>query len=143
MIGRAAYNEPYVALPMRSRVATMPGPERSVEYQWNAGNRRDAGWCRLRVEAPGSSEPIAPLPESEACFVTEHYWGYTRQRDGATVEYEVEHAPWRVWPVTAATLDGDLAPFYGDTFAKTLATTPCSACLAEGSAVKVFWPRRL
>jgi uncharacterized protein YqjF (DUF2071 family) len=46
---------------------------------------------------------------SQAEFITEHYWGYTRQRDGRTVEYEVRHRSWRVWSVADAELDCDNA----------------------------------
>jgi hypothetical protein len=34
---------------------------------------------------------------SEAAFITEHYWGYTRQREGGTIEYRVEHPSWQIW----------------------------------------------
>jgi hypothetical protein len=49
----------------------------------------------------------AVLPNgSEAEFITEHYWGYARQRDGGTSEYEVEHPRWRVWTTPRTTFDG-------------------------------------
>ncbi|HZN56056.1 MAG TPA: DUF2071 domain-containing protein, partial [Candidatus Polarisedimenticolaceae bacterium] len=39
-------------------------------------------------------------PGSEAEFMTHRGWGYTRQRDGGTLEYEVEHSHWRIWHPT-------------------------------------------
>ena len=30
-------------------------------------------------------------------FITEHYWGYTAQRNGGCTEYKVEHPRWNVW----------------------------------------------
>jgi hypothetical protein len=38
-----------------------------------------------------SGAPEEAAPGSEEEFITEHYWGYTRQRDGGTIEYRVEH----------------------------------------------------
>jgi hypothetical protein len=82
-------------------------------------------------------------PDSQEAFITEHYWGYTRQRDGGTVEYRVEHPRWRVWPVAAPEIIGDLEPTYGADFASILRAPPASAFLADGSPVTVFAPLRL
>lgn len=129
---RTLYNENYVALPMRHRIAGRGAPdERSVEYGWKlAGN-----WFRLRCTAAG--EAALPLPGSEEEFVSEHYWGYARQRDGGTVEYRVEHPRWTVRPATGVSLDGDLAALYGPVFREPLAAPPVSAFLADGSPVVV------
>jgi hypothetical protein len=82
--------------------------------------------------------PSAPAPEgSEAEFITEHYWGYARQRDGGTVEYQVEHPRWRVWRAESATLDCDVAALYGPAFAECLSAPPRSALLADGSPIVV------
>ena len=80
---------------------------------------------------------MAPAPGSEEQFVTEHFWGYTRQRDGATVEYEVWHPRWRVWPAREPSLDADVPRLYGSSFARALAAGPASAYIAEGSEVIV------
>ena len=89
----------------------------------------------------GAGEPVRAGSEEE--FITEHYWGYTRQRDGGTVEYRVEHPRWRVWPVTQARLEGSLTEIYGPAVAQALGRAPDSAFLADGSAVTVFAPARL
>jgi uncharacterized protein len=139
-VARLAYNEPYVALPMRHRLTNVAGSDaapRLVEYAW----RQPAGWSRLTVEPTGTAAPIAGGSEAE--FITEHYWGYTRQRDGGTVEYQVTHPRWRVWAVARATLAADVAPLYGPAFADVLAGPPDSAFLADGSAIAVYRPRRL
>src|SRR6267143_2115506 len=90
LVARLAYNEPYRALRMRS--VTPPGatePPGRLTYEWRIGG----GWETLAATAVGT--PAQPEPGSEAAFITRHHWGYTRQRDGGTVEYEVEHPPWR------------------------------------------------
>ena len=131
-IARWSYNEPYIACPMKSEAGYS-----GARYAWEHGGR----WNEIAVEAQG--EPCALIPGSEAEFITGHYWGYTRQRDGSTVEYEVRHPPWRVWNAIAATLDCDVRGFYGTEYADALAVPPCSAFLAEGSEITVLRGQRL
>ncbi len=138
LVARLAYNEPYRALPMRSRVPETPvaTPGR-LSYEWRLGGR----WQGLAATADGAAAPAAP--GSEAAFITEHHWGYTRQRDGTTLEYEVAHPPWRVWPASAPELRADVARLYGPAFAAALSEPPASALVADGSPVSVHPPARL
>ena len=137
-LARLAYNEPYRAVPMRSVVPATPvdAPGR-LTYEWRTG----AAWQRLAATAAGA--PAVPEPGSEADFITEHHWGYTRQRDGSTVEYEVTHPVWRVWSAADPVLAADVVELYGRAFASALARPPVSALIAEGSPVAVYPPRQL
>ncbi|HEV7703675.1 MAG TPA: DUF2071 domain-containing protein [Gemmatimonadaceae bacterium] len=137
-LARLVYNEPYLAVPMRSSAPVAPteSPGR-VTYGWRTGTR----WQELAATATGA--PAVPSPESEVTFITEHYWGYTRQRDGGTIEYEVAHPRWRVWNATDATLDADVPQLYGSSFARALAARPVSAFIAEGSEISVYRPIRI
>ena len=139
-VARWVYHEPYSAVPMRHELevagATEGAPAR-VAYAWRLGGR----WHRLEVRTYGV--PLLPAPGSEAAFITEHYWGYTRRRDGGTAEYRVAHVPWRVWPAADTSLDGDMAHVYGAGFAECLRGPPRSAFLAEGSTVTVSGGRRI
>ena len=140
LVARLAYNEPYSAVPMRHRVehaADADAAPAVVEYGW----RQRSSWSRLVIEPTGRAAPVAVGSDEE--FITEHYWGYTRQRDGGTVEYQVAHPRWRVWPVAHSGLDADVAALYGPAFAGALSGPPDSAFLAEGSAIAVSVPRRL
>jgi uncharacterized protein YqjF (DUF2071 family) len=138
LVARLAYNEPYVARPMRHAVegGVSDGPIR-VSYEW----RQRAGWSGLAVECSGPSRET--VAGSEEAFITEHYWGYTRQRDGGTVEYRVTHPRWRVWTAERATLGGDLVALYGSEIAAALSWPPSSAFVADGSAIAVHLPSRL
>jgi uncharacterized protein len=126
-VARALYNENYFRLPMRSAI-TIPG---RVQYEW----RHLGAWESLSAIATG--EPFTPGPDSEEHFTTEHYWGYARQRDGTTVEYAVEHAPWQVWRCEAAAFAGQVGRLYGEPFVPCLTGPPQSAIVADGSAVIV------
>ena len=127
---RLSYNEPYRAVPMAHRI-----DDDRVEYSW----RTSEGWTRLRLEGLGPA--AAATAGSEEEFITRRHWGYTRQRDGSTIEYEVRHPPWTVRAARRTVLEGDLAGTYGDRFARILAAPPHSAFFADGSAVTVHWPR--
>jgi uncharacterized protein len=132
-VARALYNEPYLTLPMRHRIEPGAGGATPtvVEYGW----RSRAGWSSLSVAPTGEAAPskVGSLEE----FITEHHWGYTRQRDGGTIEYPVSHPRWRVWRTTRSALTGDLGALYGDELGAVLARPADSAFLAEGSGVVV------
>jgi uncharacterized protein YqjF (DUF2071 family) len=138
LVARLAYNEPYVARPMRhSHDRGGSGAPIRVSYEWREGS----AWSGLAVECRGPSWEIEAGSEEE--FITEHYWGYTRQRDGGTVEYRVTHPRWRVWTAEVATLGGDLAGSYGAEIAAVLKGAPSSAFLADGSKIAVHLSRRV
>ena len=105
----------------------------------------EAGYRGERFAMRGSAEgPARPLvPGSEGEFITEHYWGYTRQRDGGTLEYRVEHPPWKIWEATEATFEGDTTALYGPDFAPILREPPQSAFIAVGSEIAVYPGQRI
>jgi uncharacterized protein YqjF (DUF2071 family) len=133
-VARAVYRERYVALSMRHRISgpVSEGGRTTVQYGW----RIDGRWAEIRLEAEG--KPARPPAGSLEEFIAEHYWGYAAQPDGGTVEYRVEHEPWRVWRAAKAGFEGDCASLYGPEFADCLKSDPNSALLAEGSAVLVY-----
>jgi uncharacterized protein len=140
MIARRVYQERYLAVPMDHRVDLADGAIPTggvVEYGWRFAGARHR--MRCVVGAPAAEVQ----PNSEAEFITEHYWGYAAQRDGGTVEYAVEHPRWRVHPVAETQVEGDLAALYGRDFADVLARPPMSAFVATGSAIVVRSGRRL
>jgi uncharacterized protein len=128
------YNEPYVTLPMRSSVPPFDSadPERA-RFEWGHAGR--ARHLEIRVGGSGARPPEG----SEARFLAERHWGYTRQRDGSTFEYQVLHPPWRVWHGESS-VGGDMESLYGPAFGRVLAGKPASAFLADGSAVTISRP---
>lgn len=128
---RTFYNENYIALPMAHRMENRPDGSRLVSYSWKS----PAGECRFAVTARCESQPL--IPGSEAEFILEHYWGYSHQRNGSTLEYQVEHPAWRTQPVLDSTIEGDFQKCYGPVFAEVLRHKPVSVFLAAGSPVIV------
>jgi uncharacterized protein YqjF (DUF2071 family) len=128
---RLLYNENYVAVPMSHQIKTVSDEIKSAAYFWRFNGRDNS----LSLTTRGHARPV---PEgSEAEFITEHYWGYSARKTGATLEYEVEHPRWRIWEAQNARLNCDVAKLYGAQFSEALNRTPASAFLAEGSAVIV------
>jgi len=131
-VARSIYNEPYLSLPMTHCISLDSRRGGKVEYGWS---HRGA---RFRMAASATGPASASAVNSEAEFVTEHYWGYTKRRDGRTTEYRVDHPRWTVWGLDDATFSGRAAALYGDEFAELLSGNPRSAYLATGSAVSVY-----
>ena len=102
-----------------------------ARYQWRTGRQ----WNTLAVNVSGYAQ--LPADDSVETFITEHYWGYARQPDGTTVEYEVKHPQWRVWQATSSQFSCNVTQFYGQQFAPFLTITPDSAFIANGSNVTV------
>jgi uncharacterized protein YqjF (DUF2071 family) len=130
-VARTLYNEPYV----RHRTAHRVTPQR-VEYRW-----RRAVWESVAASRSGAPSPLAPGSHEE--FIAEHYWGYCAQRGGGTLEYRVEHPPWRVWTASDAAIDLDGRTLYGEEFAFLNRRPPDTAFVAEGSPVSVWRGVRL
>jgi uncharacterized protein len=133
-VARRMYNEPYLCVPMAHNHDRARG---RFEYRWRYTSEDFA----LRAEVSGEPQPFEPGSEAE--FITEHYWGYTRQKDGGTIEYLVEHPSWRVWTPHVAGFDGAERDMYGPAWDEILASPPRSAFVAEGSPVAVYEGERL
>ena len=93
------------------------------------------------MEVEGDPAPLAEGSEEQ--FIAEHYWGYSAQQGGGTVEYRVDHPSWRVSRAASHTVAVDFAGVYGAEFAEPLAGEPTSVFLAEGSDVTVYRGRRI
>ncbi len=135
---RLAYNEPYISVAMSHRLALNPAKPRRAEYRWGV-DMRVAG----AVVGDGLGRTEIPPADSDEAFMTQRHWGYTRQRNGSTVEYHVAHPVWRVGRMERGTVDGNTERAFGRKFAPIFAGPPSSAFFADGSAVTVHDPVRL
>jgi len=129
-VARAAYNEPYQTLPMRSGVS-----ETQTQYEL----QQDEEWQGM------AARPTADwrAPEPMETFFIEHYWGYNRQTDGGAMEYEVTHPKWETRPVDLTRFDLDVETLYGPEWGRVLLKQPDAVVLANGSEVAVFSGARI
>lgn len=107
-----------------------------VEYSWTFKGKRN----RLNVLVNNEARSIKKGSEAE--FITEHYWGYTKTGD-KTYEYEVTHPTWQVYTVERCEVEVDFEMVYGTPFAALSERQPRSVMLAEGSGITVENKRRL
>ena len=107
-------------------------------FEWRDGPK----YATVRVDAYSGGHELAPGTIED--FLTHREWGYTRQRDGATVEYRVDHPRWTIFPAMEAQCAGPaLTASFGENFTRVLERGPESAWLSDGSAVVVHRPVRL
>jgi hypothetical protein len=121
---------------MRHRITT-EGLNKTAEYQWQIACR----WCTL--SATGSGVPAPAVSGSLEQFITEHYWGYSRQKNGNSLEYQVTHSSWLVWTATEAKFEGDSSDLYGSEIGAVLQRRPDSAFIADGSRITVHKGERI
>jgi uncharacterized protein YqjF (DUF2071 family)/predicted DCC family thiol-disulfide oxidoreductase YuxK len=140
LIAHWLYNENYVALPTGNEILRSPDGFAHIEsakYYWTFRNRAQF------IELAPQGEPVLIAEGSEEEFIAQHYWGYSVQKNGGTVEYRVEHPTWRIWKQRSCRLECDVEEFYGKPFAQALGAAPSSAFLAEGSEVTVYRGKRI
>jgi uncharacterized protein YqjF (DUF2071 family) len=130
LVAHTVYGENYLFRRMSS-VGGSEFEDRTLKYGW----RSKDSWCRLA--AKGSESASYPSPGSLEQFITAHYWGYSAQSNGGSLEYQVVHPAWKVTTCTEAAFAGNPTPEYGPEFARVLTGRPSSAFIADGSAVTV------
>jgi uncharacterized protein YqjF (DUF2071 family) len=135
-LARLAYAENYRTLPLRHSI-DLTNSGGSIEYSWDLKRQR----FRLHGQTEGEASRAADGSLEQ--FISEHYWGYSRRRDGGSLEYQVAHDPWRIWRASGAAFEGDGASLYGSDFAGVLSRPPRSSFIADGSPVLVYAARRI
>lgn len=129
-IANRFYQEKYQTMPTWSHISAL-AETMEVKYKWGFRLSNE-----ISITASAKSEPIAVNSEEE--FITEHYWGYAKQKDNTTKEYKVEHPRWNVYPVKDYNIVCDFEGLYGNDFRFLQQSQPLSVLLARGSAVTVY-----
>ena len=129
-IANTFYNEKYERLPMTHRILEL---ENTTSYSF--GWKKKGRWNTFSVETSNSATPIEQASETE--FITEHYFGYSRQSALKTFEYEVKHPRWNQYEVHNFEIDVDFAGVYGASFGFLENVKPVSVFVADGSAISI------
>jgi hypothetical protein len=136
-VARTVYNEPYVAVPMHSRV-NVRDDIISIGHEFEVG----AGGQTHSICATGDLATTCPVESSDEHFFKEHRWGFGRLGGGGRcVRYEVAHPTWNCHAVRSWSLQLDWRSVYGAEWAALQDARPCSVIIAEGSHVRVL-PKR-
>lgn len=129
-VANSLYNEHYTTCKM-NHSWTEHGDERQISYEWKVKNE----WQKFQVITERELSEIEQ--NSEAEFITEHYWGYTKKDKRKTTEYEVTHPKWDHYKVKNYNIDVDFGLTYGAKFKFLNLEHPKSVMLAEGSKITV------
>jgi len=135
-VANTFYGEKYQTLPMRHQWDFLENEQR-IEYEWKINNK----WNYLRVKA--GLEPVDIKEGSEAEFITDHYWGYSKRSEKVTWEYEVKHPRWKVYRMFNLNFSFSTKELFGEAFVPYLETKPTSIFLAEGSEIEIMGGRKL
>ncbi len=129
-VANKLFNEKYETMLMKHEWAQ--SKERlNIAYFW--GRYR---WNSIWIES--SQHPFNIPAGSEEEFITEHYWGYANAGKSKTIEYEVAHPSWQLYPVRKCYVDVSFDRIYGEEFGFLRNQDIHSSYLAEGSLVKVM-----
>ncbi|MBL8020607.1 MAG: DUF2071 domain-containing protein [Leptospirales bacterium] len=132
-VAREIYGERYVAhrmehiLDLSNSALRLNG---RIAYSWFDERKNLIG-------ATCAGSPAYPVDGSHEQFIIEHYYGYSTSKQGATVEYRVEHPEWRVLQAKDPRVDVDIERAYGKEFLDPLTRKPASVFFAEGSKITV------
>lgn len=110
---------------------------RTFIYQW----KNDNHWNSIELETQLDQSTIEL--NSEAEFITEHYFGYTKCDENTTFEYEVTHPRWEQFEIINYKIDVDFENNYGKDFAFLNESKPVSVFLAKGSKITVENKRKI
>ncbi|WP_292010649.1 DUF2071 domain-containing protein [Chryseobacterium sp.] len=128
IVANSIYKESYQTMPMKNRIHRQED-ELLIRYSW-----KDKSWHSIEIRAEHKQLPM--VPESEFEFITEHYFGFTKQKN-KTSEYEVVHPQWNHYKVKDYHIEIDFEKVYGKDFESLNHQVPLSAMLAEGSEIEV------
>ena len=135
-LARTLFSEPYLVASIESRVDDRPASVAAVrQLRWQGQT--------YRIEVTGDKPAIRPPEDSEVHGFKERHWGFSRDRRGRTLAYEVKHPVWDIYPVRSWSLDFDWSAVYGPAWGGLSSAEPASVMLAAGSHVAVFPRRRI
>ncbi|WP_299121916.1 DUF2071 domain-containing protein [uncultured Tenacibaculum sp.] len=128
-VANTIYNENYETLPMKHEWGEKNGSF-NVSYQWKTKEKWNL------IEAIVKNEQLEIKDNSEIEFISEHYWGYAKNKD-QTTEYEVKHPKWKYYPLKSYNVNVDFLASYGKAFEFLNNLQPASVFLLEGSEISV------
>lgn len=129
-VANYVYKEHYKTHPMKHAFIEK-GNSKQFVYQWKTLGK----WNSITVETEKDLQEITV--NSEAEFITEHYFGYTKANETKTFEYEVRHPRWEQLKVLDYNINVDFEATYGKGFSFLQNLKPKTVFLAIGSEITV------
>ena len=135
-VANTIYKEHYQTTKMKHAV-TENNFSRTFTYHWKQNNQ----WNTIQLETKLKQSAIEL--NSEAEFITEHHFGYTKCDENTTFEYQVKHPRWEQFEIINYKIDVDFETNYGKDFSFLIETKPVSVFLAKGSKTTVENKRKI
>jgi uncharacterized protein len=136
LVANTFYRENYKTLVMQHE-NQLKAEIRKVSYSWENQKKTN----RITVNAYDFASTIEEGSEAE--FITEHYFGYTKYNKNTTYEYEVKHPKWQQYLIKNFNITIDFKNAYGSDFAFMNELNPSSVFLAKGSEISVENKRKI
>lgn len=130
IVANTLYKEHYETLKMRHQRSQISN-QKSFRYEWLKNKK----WHSMSISTAIEQQEI--VMNSEAEFITEHYFGYTKFNKKTTIEYEVTHPRWLQLQVMDYEIDVNFEDIYGKDFTFLNDLRPTSAFLAIGSKITI------
>ena len=134
VIANWLYKEHYTAVPTKHEWL-----KNEDSYQINYFWKKNGNWNDIQVQIGLQSHTMQVGSVEE--FIFEHYFGYTKVNDDETIEYNIAHPSWDIYPIKNYSINCDFKAMYGTAFEHLQHEKPSSIMLAEGSAIAVKWKR--
>ena len=129
MVANIVYKESYITRKMRHQWDILPNGMK-IEYGFEQGHYQSLAIRTL-------ANPLEVVPNSEAEFITEHYWGFTKIDENRTNMYEVKHPKWKIFEGISVDVNVDFGQVYGTKWSFLAEQKPISYYVAEGSPIEV------
>lgn len=136
LVANTFYRENYKTLVMQHE-NQLKAEIRKVSYSWENQKKTN----RITVNAYDFASTIEEGSEAE--FITEHYFGYTKYNKNTTYEYKVKHPKWQQYLIKNFDITIDFKNTYGTDFAFMNELNPSSVFLAKGSEISVENKRKI
>ena len=130
IVANTLYNEHYQTMKMRHS-RTENHTSKTFQYEWF----KDSKWNSITMTTKKNAIPIEL--NSEAEFITEHYFGYTNFNKEKSIEYADTHPRWEQLEVLDYKIEVDFESVYGTEFKFLQDLKPTSSFLALGSKITI------
>ncbi len=130
LLANTVFGQNYTTLKMQS-FHQDTGDSMETGYEWKYRDK----WNKLTAKSGKRSTPIRQNNFNE--FIADHYYGYRKNGETKTYQYEVEHDVWETFNVIAYSVDCDFGSLFGKEFSILDEAIPKSVFMLKGSEIRV------
>ena len=135
LLANTVFGQNYITLKMKSFHQDM-GDHMETAYEWKHLDK----WNKLTAKAGKRSTPIRQNRFNE--FIADHYYGFRKNGETKTYQYEVEHELWETFNVIDYSVNCDFGSLFGNEFSILNKEKPKSVFMLKGSEIRIH-PRTL